>query len=65
MTLDALASKIEQPCEDKGPKFKPWECPTWQARDGRVRNGTVWAETYPKAQALRRMLISEIEQLTE
>ena len=62
MTLDELDAKIEQICESKGMKFKPWECPPWNAREERVVNdGTVWAESYPKAQALRRMLIAEIE----
>ena len=62
MTLDELNAKIEALCVTRGMQFKPWECPPWDAREGAVRNdGTVWAESYPKAQALRRMLIAEIE----
>ena len=48
MTLDELNAKIEQRCEAKGMKFKPWECSRWNAREERVVNdGTVWAESYP------------------
>jgi|SoiMethySBSTD1v2_1073268.scaffolds.fasta_scaffold6561836_1 hypothetical protein len=62
MTLDELNAKIEQRCEAKGIKFKPWECSPWNAREERVVNdGTVCAESYPKAQALRRKLIAELE----
>ena len=62
MTPDELNAKIEQRCEAKGMKFKPWECSPWNAREERVVNdGTVCAESYPKAQALRRKLIAELE----
>jgi hypothetical protein len=63
MTTEELNNKIRALCEAKGMTFKPWECPPWQAREGRVKNdGTAWAESYPKAQALRRKLIAEIEE---
>lgn len=60
---DELDAKIEQLCEARGMTFKPWECPPWRAREGHVRpmGGSAWAESYPKAQALRRQLIAEIE----
>lgn len=62
MTNDELDAKIEALCVARGMQFKPWECEPWNARECVFRNdGTAWAELYPKAQALRRKLIAEID----
>jgi hypothetical protein len=66
MTTDELNSKIEQLCVAKGLHFKPHEGPPWQADNGPCPwpAQSAGGESWPKAQALRRMLIAEIERVT-
>ena len=65
MTTDELNAKIEELCEAKGMTFKPWEVRPWWATAAHEGPcpwpaGTVGAETWPKAVALRRKLIAEL-----
>jgi hypothetical protein len=63
MMADELDAKIEELCKAKGMTFKPHECPPWEAREGSSPwpPNTAGSESWPKAQALRRKLIAEIE----
>ena len=61
MTTDELNEAIQRLCEERGMNFAPWECHPADANDGPCPwpVGCVGAESWPKAQALRRKLIAE------
>jgi hypothetical protein len=61
---DELNAKIEALCKARGWTFSPHECPPWEADEGPSPWGadTAGSESWPKAQALRRKLIAEIEE---
>lgn len=63
MDIDELDAKIEKMCKARGWAFAPHECPPWEADDGPSPwpLHTAGAESWPKAQALRRKLIAEIK----
>ena len=62
MTDDELNAKIEAICKARGMTFAPYECPPWEADEGPSPwpPRTAGAESWPKAQALRRKLIAEL-----
>ena len=66
MTADELNAKMEALCAAKGMHFSTHECPPWEADEGPSPwpPGTAGSDSWPKAQALRRMLIAEIEGMT-
>ena len=63
MTDDELNAKIKAICEARDMTFKPWEVAPWDATDGPSPwpASTAGADSWPKAQELRRQLIAEIE----
>jgi hypothetical protein len=61
MTNEELNARIRELCEERGMRFAPWECHPANAREGPWRqDGTVFAESLPKAWALRQRLIAQI-----
>jgi hypothetical protein len=63
MTNEELNAAIRDLCEQRGMQFAPHACPPWEADDGPSPwpAHTAGAESWPKAQALRRKLVAEIE----
>jgi hypothetical protein len=63
MTEDELNTQIREICRKRGMAFKPWETHPADADEGPCPwpAGAVGAESWPKAQTLRRQLIAEIE----
>ena len=61
--MDELNAAIERLCEAKGFHFKTFECPPWEADDGPCPwpKHTAGPEFWPKAQAMRRKLIEELD----
>jgi hypothetical protein len=68
--LSALDEKIRQLCERKGLEFWLGEPVPWRVGDTMPKHvidgieagtGWGWGEAYPRAMALRRRLIAEIE----
>ncbi len=64
---DDLNARIRALCEERGLTFRPWEAPPWEADDGPSPwpRRTAGAESWPKAQALRRRLIAELKKAAE
>jgi hypothetical protein len=66
----ALDEKVKALCERKGLRFGPFEPAPWQVGDTvpqyvidgiEAGLGWGWGESYPRAMALRRRLIAELE----
>ena len=59
-----LNERIQQLCDTKGLKFKPWEITPYAVTDepSPYPRGSMGAITWPKAQAMRARLIKELEQ---
>ena len=58
--------RIKALCKRRGYQFKPWEICPWDVDDGPspYPPGTSGGVSWPKAQALRKRLIEELEAAT-
>jgi hypothetical protein len=58
-----LDKRIRKLREARGLHFKPWEIPPWDVDDGPspFPAGTAGAQSWSRAQKLRRRLIAEIK----
>ena len=65
MTLSTNA-RIRAWCNERGLTFKPWEIHPADVRDGPspYPAGTGGADTWPKAQAMRRKIIADLKART-
>ena len=64
MTTRDLNERMAALCASKGLRFKPWEWPfPWEIEDDEecpYARGSVGADWWPKAQAMRAKLIEEL-----
>ena len=62
MDDDDLNKRIEEICRERGLTFAPWEVAPWDCDEGSSPwpDGCAGSESWPEAQALRRLLIDEI-----
>jgi len=60
--MSKLDDDIRKLCEERGLRFRPWEVEPWNCDFGPCPwpAGTGGADSWPKAQRLRRKLIAEL-----